>query len=1219
VEVVGDGGAEDSSGVSNSYKAEITPGGVVGLNQLTVFVAKFTELNADGETLGSAKLTIDEDFVVDDTQSLEVSTSSGKQWTGGLAEKVLSLWANDANQYLGQNESVSVVFRATTPATIDPSGTETFTFVTEAWTTANDNFNGVPSGVGNNIMATGYSDPTVTVSSTIQDAINSAASGDTIKVHPHPDGTYTGNININKSLTLIGDPGDATPGPGQNAPVIDGDNSPGDAFKIANGVSDVSIKGFEMRNFASNANGIGNGVSAWVTSTSNISIEDNYFHDLGWNGVMVGNDGAIGDHSNWLIKNNVLEKFHAYGFELTNTSNSSIENNIIHSDTTFNPYTCILIQGWRNEENISIKNNLIDGPFTGKGVGFPVIYVRAENGVNLDNITIQQNGIDVTGTAQSITLSKDGTGSITNVAINYNRLSRLQLEKIYNNIDATNNFWGNANGPINSSVNTYNRGQQAGYITTDSWSPQISPWWQDISGEPGSFTGTSFSPITNNEGKMFAKLGGTDGAIANTAANGTLTLEAGTYGENVEVPGGKPLTIQGQNGMAYIGYSKNAQKLKLKSPITFSNFSAYSTATNIEVNATGTIQNGIDFAVPGGTVKVAAGTYTQDVFVPEGKSLTLRNTSGTSLVRIAAGNKLTLASPVTLTYFKAFDAGTLTQINPGGRIQNGIDFAASGGTVNVAPGTYTEVLNITDKGLTISGASQSSVIVQTQADNPSTTDNVFTINAADKDITIENLTIRHGKYGIRSSAGNVSVMNCTFNHNGWDGKGVPETPTQAGMATFYAAKGLDGGAMRIENSQESEIAYCTVYENDRGIRYTQGLNGHIHHNKVYKNIQSGIYLAYDPGCKDTVVEYNESYQNMNNGILVVGGNKNIVRFNDVYDNWNTGIQSWWPSDLLIQGNTVLNNSMYNFNGEGSVGGDSFGGIDASAAPKITPVNYTLKIEDNTVTDNQQGNLDNATGIRIGTNLADKGIVISGNTVSGHEIGIEILGQADTTFINNNSIKGNTLFGVRNETDVDVDATLNWWGDASGPEHADNPDGVGDKVSDNVLFGDWLLEDPFAPDPDPDLGPGDVNTPDFDAQAIEQLLLPSITAAPTVVSGAGTAITPGFVTQGTAADLAGAKDAYQAAQQALNADRANMTPAEIAVAELDLAVANAAILALELVLGTGATSLAAAVAAYQTAVAAFAANGGLLSPAQQAAVAEVLAEVAAALTARGAVL
>lgn len=173
---------------------------------------------------------------------------------------------------------------------------------------------------------------------TITAGITRAAAGGTVLVAA---GTYAGNIAINKSLTLIGDPGDASAGPGPAAPIIEGNSLPGDAFKIANGVTDVTIKGFEMRNFTSPLlDGIGNGVSAWVGSTARITITDNYFHNLGYNAVLVGNDwnsnpAKWGDHRNWLIKNNVVDNAGYIGFELTNTSDSSIEDNMIHLMTPY--------------------------------------------------------------------------------------------------------------------------------------------------------------------------------------------------------------------------------------------------------------------------------------------------------------------------------------------------------------------------------------------------------------------------------------------------------------------------------------------------------------------------------------------------------------------------------------------------------------------------------------------------------------------------------------------------------------------------------------------------------------------------------------------------------------------------------------------------------------------------------------------------------------------
>ena len=52
----------------------------------------------------------------------------------------------------------------------------------------------------------------------------------------------------------------------------------------------------------------------------------------------------------------------------------------------------------------------------------------------------------------------------------------------------------------------------------------------------------------------------------------------------------------------------------------------------------------------------------------------------------------------------------------------------------------------------------------------------------------------------------------------------------------------------------------------------------------------------------------------------------------------------------------------------------------------------------------------------------------------------------------------------------VDFRNTWWGDASGPRNADNPNGLGDAIEEddffnsNVLFDPWLTSDPFPPAP-----------------------------------------------------------------------------------------------------------------------------------------------------------
>lgn len=59
---------------------------------------------------------------------------------------------------------------------------------------------------------------------------------------------------------------------------------------------------------------------------------------------------------------------------------------------------------------------------------------------------------------------------------------------------------------------------------------------------------------------------------------------------------------------------------------------------------------------------------------------------------------------------------------------------------------------------------------------------------------------------------------------------------------------------------------------------------------------------------------------------------------------------------------------------------------------------------------------------------------------------------DAISINFNSIEGNTTYGVYNYASGVIDATSNWWGDASGPSGL-GP-GAGDAVGPNIVYSNW---------------------------------------------------------------------------------------------------------------------------------------------------------------------
>jgi len=89
----------------------------------------------------------------------------------------------------------------------------------------------------------------------------------------------------------------------------------------------------------------------------------------------------------------------------------------------------------------------------------------------------------------------------------------------------------------------------------------------------------------------------------------------------------------------------------------------------------------------------------------------------------------------------------------------------------------------------------------------------------------------------------------------------------------------------------------------------------------------------------------------------------------------------------------------------------------------------------------------------GGNLSLTNSIISSSENSG------IVHAGGTTNISQSSIRDNAGYGVNNVTTVVINAENNYWGALSGPRHASNPLGTGDRVSDYVNYTPYLKSDP----------------------------------------------------------------------------------------------------------------------------------------------------------------
>jgi parallel beta-helix repeat protein len=86
----------------------------------------------------------------------------------------------------------------------------------------------------------------------------------------------------------------------------------------------------------------------------------------------------------------------------------------------------------------------------------------------------------------------------------------------------------------------------------------------------------------------------------------------------------------------------------------------------------------------------------------------------------------------------------------------------------------------------------------------------------------------------------------------------------------------------------------------------------------------------------------------------------------------------------------------------------------------------------------------------------KDVKVEGNTFTGNSLGIYVFDTQTTLTgitVNFNNIDGNSRYGVWNQGGETLDATKNWWGDASGP--SGRGPGDGDAVSTKLLYSPWL--------------------------------------------------------------------------------------------------------------------------------------------------------------------
>lgn len=399
-----------------------------------------------------------------------------------------------------------------------------------------------------------------------------------------------------------------------------------------------------------------------------------------------------------------------------------------------------------------------------------------------------------------------------------------------------------------------------------------------------------------------------------------------------------------------------------------------------------------------------------------------------ALVAALALTTLTAASaagPYTWIVDAAFtnDIGCTTAGLHCKTISAALGAASDGDTILVVAGTYTEQLNIT-KGVRIVGdvSNPDHVVIDGQNSTTMLTDGQVRINNPTGPVVFEGFKIVNTGWNPSDSnsiALGIFVKSSypvTIQHNKLIGHGAGlVVGNDYGLWTYGNA-----GALTIQDNYLSSMYHGILLERQTGASTIA--------DNTFDALYTGVYAVANGGDGN------------------IYGGRAIEAITYAVNNVPVDITS-------LQ--SITGNHFVNFK---STGVQFSGGFAGKSPSKFTNVVIADNDFDFDVTDivnlngavflknvSSPSNNDPAGGVSadIHDNIVH---VPSGN-------GIWVDGLNGTVTVHNNSVAGN-LYGLQagGSLGSPIDATGNWWGDASGPYNAtSNPTGTGDAVSDNVNY------------------------------------------------------------------------------------------------------------------------------------------------------------------------
>jgi hypothetical protein len=307
------------------------------------------------------------------------------------------------------------------------------------------------------------------------------------------------------------------------------------------------------------------------------------------------------------------------------------------------------------------------------------------------------------------------------------------------------------------------------------------------------------------------------------------------------------------------------------------------------------------------------------------------------------------------------------------------------------------------------------------------------------------------------------------------GPGCPAAPADVGdQCTLTRAGDIDQVA--IKDSAFNFNGDRAALGSGNGISIRTAVDGSIRNvtidpTEASSNNDHGAFVSASRNVSNVLVE-NSTFNNNDRNRDTVGDGVQVTANEDLSQitvrgttaNSNYGGIRVGAAGRQIAQNVLVENCTANDNVKEGV--SLFAGRDLISGTvkgcKLSGNGIGVYIEavqrgtDLSVTDNK---IVGRNGTGVGIQLKATNTTISKNNIRNNETGI-LVHKAAGSKANNNNIARNEKFGVDASAlapGEEFDATNNWWGEPSGPKAADNPGGIGDRVSQKVKYKPFLGE------------------------------------------------------------------------------------------------------------------------------------------------------------------